>query len=264
MWTNLRLLVIASSIHVHILSLDSGNLLHTFDTQSTMPRSLRCVLIGPRSKAMETTGLCSVQLCYTERVSGDCVMQTYSPPEGVDVMTLPLGKVEADSHESTENSYQRLQKRIANPGAWDMLSDGTAVGVRRRILRHGQGPMNGHEEVKGLRQRFPQKVKDTNSGKQEYWEMWTASSAHKPDADDSRPLVKAEEGPGQLIVPAIGPRVTVGLTSVAFGFGNVIKLVTVGGQQRFEAKSDATLRRPWQSAGRRRKSGGLGRVRSGS
>ena len=86
----------------------------------------------------------------------------------------------------------------------------------------------------------------------------------KADVEYARPLIKAEEGPGQLIVPGIGPRVTIGLSSVAFGFGNVVKVVTVGGQQRFEPGNDGMILGPRQSAGRRRKSVGLGRLQGGS
>jgi hypothetical protein len=175
-----------------------------------------------------------------------------------------VGNAAEKLEEDGRSKAQRVDKRVTNPGAWELLCDGFAVGVRRKMMGYEKRSTSGHHEAKGLRHRFPHQSKGLGSKQTEFWEMWMVSISNKTDVEDARPLVKAEEGPGQLIVPGIGPRVTVGLASVAFGFGNVIKVVTVGGQQRFEASKDGMTRGPWQSAGRRRKSGGLGRVRSGS
>ncbi|KAK0392183.1 hypothetical protein NLU13_1681 [Sarocladium strictum] len=260
----LHALVVAFSSHVHIVCLDHGDLLYTFATESMVPRSLRCIVLGSRSTVPEESALSSVRLCFTDRSSGDCVMQTYTPHDDSETIVPFVGDSVAAMEQDGQSKTLKFEKRIANPGAWELLCDGSAIGVRSRIKGHGKRSNSGCDGAKGIRHRFPQQSKEPRSREAEYWEMWTESMSHKTDAADARPLVRWEDGLGQLIVPGIGPRVTVGLTSVAFGFGNVIKLVTIGGQQRFEASNDGMSRGHRQSAGRRRKSGGLGRTRSGS
>lgn len=261
---SLQTLVVASSNHVRIVSLESGNVYFIFRVENMLPRSLRCILTPLRSAA--DTGpaeLSSIVLCYTGRESGECVLRTYLPADGFETIALTELDKAMDNLYDKKVVAQVISKSVANPGAWELLCDGYVVGIRRIVLEPGTRPGDGPRSAPGLRQRFSSYHKGHVALIPEHWEMWMASTGNKTDVEDARPLVKAAEGPGRLIVPGIGPRTTVGLASVAFGFGNVIKLVTVGGQQRFEASNDGITRNSGRNPGRRRKSSGLG-LRSGS
>lgn len=75
--------------------------------------------------------------------------------------------------------------------------------------------------------------------------MWMVLISNKIDVEDVWLLVKVEEGLGQFIVFGIGFCVIVGLVFVVFGFGNVIKVVIVGGQQRFKVSKDGMICGLW-------------------
>lgn len=260
-WPTLHLVLVASSTRVSLICIRDGQVLCELYTENMVPRSLRSLLNGPRNVASTSPALLSVLICYTQRISGECVMQTYSPLDGTEIMTFDRPD---EGGKDLAECAQKAEKRVEAPGAWELLDSAMVVGVRRRLM--SQDPRNSHsqDEAAGLRHRFPHKSNGTSSRTEEVWEMWTASSSVESESDESRPLIKTDESLGQLIVPSIGPRAVVGLTSVAFGFGNVVKLVTIGGQQRFETPKNGNQCDPWQSASRRRKSGVVGRARSGS
>lgn len=254
----LDIMVLVTTDQIHLLRLEDQVVLHTVNAENIQPRSVRCRVPLIKLGSEISTGTHSLIVTYTERTTGDCVILSYVPREESQGKEIRLDRSTKGRKASGWQTAQRFQKRIRNPGCWETLCDGTVVGIRRRSAAENTST-NG---MKGLRRRFPK------SG-QCYadpcpWEMWTAFPGDRLDRDETRPLLRPHESDNHLLISTVGPQVEVGLTSVAFGFGNVVKVVTVGGQQRFESGRDATRHEHWLSASRRRKSGGRSRQRSGS
>ncbi|KAG6357148.1 hypothetical protein INS49_015025 [Diaporthe citri] len=71
---------------------------------------------------------------------------------------------------------------------------------------------------------------------EETWEIWVISRVEKEGNIETTPLV-APDDPAGLIISALGPMIKVGYSSAAVGFGNVVKIITVG-HERFENADD--------------------------
>lgn len=77
--------------------------------------------------------------------------------------------------------------------------------------------------------------------------------AGRAKTDETRPLIQEDDKAGHLIVSELGPMVRVGQKTVAFSFGNVVKVVTVGGHERFEDGTEDQAREYMKTGSRRRK-----------
>lgn len=82
--------------------------------------------------------------------------------------------------------------------------------------------------------------------------------------DETRQLFQNDEKSGHLMVSELGPMIRVGQRSVAFSFGNVVKLMTVGGHERFDVGAGDNDREHLNVGSRRRKGGVMPRPRAWS
>ncbi|KAK4062570.1 uncharacterized protein Triagg1_9940 [Trichoderma aggressivum f. europaeum] len=154
------------------------------------------------------------------------------------------------------------KKHIGNPGVWSLLSDGSTLGLRRRPRTEPRS-RHGHQRqaTSGVRSRIPS-TRSRDSGAFSCWELWRAASSDWDELDETAPLFSDEDA-GHLVVCELGPSVRVGPTSVAFAYGNVIKLATLSGHKPFDAGiEDVSRESPMNVPTRRRKMGAA--VRSGA
>ncbi|PTB62753.1 hypothetical protein BBK36DRAFT_1183340 [Trichoderma citrinoviride] len=224
----------SSRTEILLISLDDGTTSWSFPVEEMRPRSLACAFTRYRSSNDLPIGLVSFTFSYLALDSGDCILHTFTPPEDDDAICLQ--SVDDDSLVSGWCSWEDARERkkhISNPGVWRLLSDGSALGLRRRpradLRRHRR-----QEAASGVRNRMPSAASQ-ELGAFSCWELWRVASSDWEEADETMSLFPDNEDAGHLVVCDLGPSVRVGPTSVAFAYGNVIKLATLSGHKPFEA-----------------------------
>ncbi|KAL7797429.1 sterol-sensing domain of SREBP cleavage-activation domain-containing protein [Trichoderma ceciliae] len=253
----------SSKTDIHLISLDDGTTCWSFSIEKMRPRSLTCAFTCHRSSNALSIGLISFTLSYLALDSGDGILQTFTPQDDDDAICLQSdGDESAISGWCSWSDANERKKHIDKPGVWRVLSDGSAVGLRRQPRAELR---NRQQAVSGIRQRLPN-AKSQEFGAFSCWELWRAASSDREEVDETTPLFPInEEDPGHLIVCELGPSVRVGPTSVAFAFGNVIKLATLSGHKPFEAATkDVSRESPINAPTRRRKPGTAARPRASS
>lgn len=246
----LGLFALAGSDNIDLVDIEQRRIVWAFKTEKMGPKSLQCTYSSyPTSKA-ETEGLKSLTICYAAAETGDCVMQAYVPANDSEVIYIPRLEQNTEGPIGWGESMKELRKQIKNPGTWQVLSDGSVVGIRQVTLHEGPVDMPRN----GLRQR--RIMERRNQRAFANWEVWVTSPCGKPNMEECRDLLDRDDMSNHLVVSELGPKVTVGLRSVAFAFGNVIKLVITGGIERYDAESeDKNHESMMNPASRRRKAG---------
>ncbi|KAG8360363.1 hypothetical protein FVEN_g1877 [Fusarium venenatum] len=259
---SLGLFLIAGTIRVHLVNMEDYSLVHTFLTERMAPRSLQSAFFSRSSSRLGIDGLAWFTLCYTSAETGDCVVQTFAPLDDHDMIYYQNSATPSSSGWCAWESAKETKKHVQNPGSWSILSDGSVVGIRQKSNRALDAQTNGRRKTEGLRHRSPRK----ESGRDLFgrWEIWSAPQSGFLRMDETRPLFQADERAGHLIVTELGPVVRVGQRSIAFSFGNVVKLVTVGGHERFDNSATDNDSEHLNVGSRRRKPGALVRPRAWS
>ncbi|KOS18110.1 Sterol regulatory element-binding protein cleavage-activating protein [Escovopsis weberi] len=199
--------------------------------------------------------ICARPLFTKGAESGDCIMHHFSPQNDDDTICLRNYTEQPIGGWCTWEGAKEVQKHVADPGAWGLASDGTAVGVRRRVKADSAPPKYA---VLKQRKRFP--GRDGKGDILRHWEVWRAAFGDRSNPFETLPLLKEEDEASHLVISELGPKVNVGQKSMAFAFGNVIKLVTVGGSVRDEPGVERESRELFINvSGRRRKLGNLAR-----
>ncbi|KAI8254431.1 Sterol regulatory element-binding protein cleavage-activating protein [Colletotrichum sp. SAR11_239] len=231
--------LVARSQTVDLVDAKTNTLLHTFETEPIQPRSLRCFHSSRRKPQCGSVGLVSFGIAYNHADSGDCIIQTYTCKEEGNVIcfrntSMPPSRSCSLWHDTIESKRQ-----IANPGTWEALPNGFLVGVRKD--NYDSGSSSGESSpttTGGLRRRMYQRLEKRPSRSQDNWEVWVASELGREEIYETKPLHSEFENGSHLIISELGPMVKVGTASVAVGFGNIIKLITVG-HQHFEDLAEA-------------------------
>ncbi|KAG6040960.1 hypothetical protein E4U41_006438 [Claviceps citrina] len=258
----LGLFAVAASDKVDVVDIEQCHVVWTFRTERMSPKSLQCAYSAYPICETDTRGLKFLTLCYAAAETGDCVVQTYVPTSDSDVMYIISPEHSAEGPVDGGEPMKELRKRVKNPGAWQLLSDGSVVGVRQVqvTLHRGRAHMTSH----GLRQRHGMQRRDDECSRTN-WEVWAISPCGKPNMEECRNLLDQDGMSNHLVVSELGPRVSVGLRSVAFAFGNVIKLVVIGGGERYDVEAeDKSHESLMSTANRRRKAGTVCRARAPS
>lgn len=251
----------SSKTDIHLINLDGGTTSWSFSVEEMRPRSLACAFACHRSPNALPIGLVSFTLSYLALDSGDCVLHTFTPQDDDDAICLQSNDEGASSGWCGWSDAKERKKHIGNPGVWRVLSDGSVLGLRRRprteLRRRHQ-----HQAMSGVRNRMPN-ARSQELGAFSCWELWRAASSDWDEVDETTSLFSSDEDPGHLIVCHLGPSVRVGPTSVAFAYGNVIKLARLSGHKPFEAGiKEASRESPINVPARRRKLGTTARPRA--
>jgi hypothetical protein len=228
-------LLIARSHSVDLIDVQEHRVFYTFQTEPIQPRSLKCFHSPLRKAPCGLVGLGSLTLVYNNAETDDCIIQTYLPQEDGDTICFQDSKAPSGSACCPWEDTREMKKHVTNPGVWDALHNGCVVGVRRKSVgRAGsQSPTQG-----GMRQRITRSESRTPKPSDE-WEAWLVSQLGRQELCETWPISREFEEDGQLMVTQLGPLVKVGTASLAIGFGNIIKLITIG-HERYNAKSDMT------------------------
>ncbi|KAH7152520.1 sterol-sensing domain of SREBP cleavage-activation-domain-containing protein [Dactylonectria estremocensis] len=259
---SLGLFLIAGVTRVHLVNLEDHALIHTFKTESISPRSLQSAHSPRQAAQTGVGGLTWLTLCYTEAETGDCIIHTYVPPEDSDLICFDSSATPISRGWCSWDSAKETRRHVENPGTWDIVSDGSVVGIRQKLGQSNNMLGEGRRRSEGLRHRSPRKEPSRDVFGR--WEAWTAPQSYRMRTDETRPLFQNDEKSGHLMVSELGPMIQVGQRSVAFSFGNVVKVMTVGGHERFEVSTGKSDREQLNMGSRRRKMGVASRPRAWS
>ncbi|KAK3685617.1 sterol-sensing domain of SREBP cleavage-activation-domain-containing protein [Podospora appendiculata] len=208
---------------VDLVDLESSTVIHTFQTEPMELRSLKQISSTRSGQAVLT----SLTLSYANSQTGDLVVQTYLPEnEGGAIYSY----CPSEPGHRPWGSTREITRHIANPGVSEPLSNGSIVGVRKRPAapvksRSSLGTTNGlRRRGGGLRESY---TATTNTDT--VWEAWVINHLETKGDLETMPLdLPTPNEPGHLMISEPGPMVRLGTTSVAVGFGDVIKVVSVG------------------------------------
>ena len=232
--SSLGLFAVATATRVLVYSIDNCEILYMVETdgfKSMKPRSLQCAYATQRTSHVDSPGVTSSTTAYVEAETGDCILHTFTPQDDFDSIGLhaPSGGTDGEGCEWAEATVAK--RRISKPGHFSLLADGTVIGIRRKTKPDAE-VVERRDGAEGLRNRFSNRGSSKTSPID--WEVWTVSPNNRFVADEKQSLFKTNEQPNHLLISNLGPKARVGLMSVGFAFGNVIKFVTVGGPERFE------------------------------
>ncbi|KAK4238892.1 sterol regulatory element-binding protein cleavage-activating protein [Achaetomium macrosporum] len=247
--------LIGRSQSVDLVDLDSSIIVHTFRTEMMQPRTLKHICVTRPQKR----GLASLILSYTSAETGDLVVHSYLPEAEADTLTSFTPVSPGSSTCSQWSRAKETIKHIANPGVWEALPSGSIVGVRRKQKQPPSSPTVASFAFGGLRRRTASSspssysTSQTNSSPSREWEAWvlnrpdTKSDFETRPLDEPEPDVKTSPGLGQyhrhrqnLMISELGPMVRLGTMSVAVGFGDVVKVVSVG-HEHFDKSLEGSL-----------------------
>ncbi|KAK1754810.1 sterol-sensing domain of SREBP cleavage-activation-domain-containing protein [Echria macrotheca] len=256
--------LVARSHSVDLVDLDSSSVIHTFETEPMQPRTLKHI-VAARAQPNE---LAALTLSYINSETRELVIHTYLPEEeGDSIYTYNIAGTRR-GRPSVWAASREIRRYVSNPGTWEALSNGSIVGVRRQKRE----PATTASPTSRLRHLGIQQTDVASSlNEADEWEAWVMNHPEaKGDFEtrslDCSPLDPALElkhgGLGQLMISKLGPMVKLGAMSVAVGFGNVIKLISVGhehfdGHGRLDAAVDMR-----NMMVRRRRTMGSARMRS--
>lgn len=252
--------LVVRSHSVDLVDGKDNRILHTFQTEAILPRSLKCCHSSRRKPQCGSMGIASLSLAYTSTESGDCVIQTYLPQEDGDAICFrnspnPPGRNCCPWAEARET-----KTRISNPGSWEALPTGCVIGIRKKKTASPTQSISNSPTRSGLWRRT-RHSEDEISEKGKKWEIWLVSKLGRQNVYETMPLHPGMDIRGSLLITELGPLVKVGTASVAVGFGNMIKLISVG-HEHFENLADAASGESMMNIGsRRRRAGGSGRPR---
>lgn len=246
---------------VDLVDLHSSKTMHTFLTEPMQPRSMKFIYSGQRVVPGCRGTVSSLTLAYISDLSGDCVLQTYLPDEKYDNICFSNATGPPGRSSCTWNETRQVTRRIQDPGSWTLLRNGSVVGVRRVQEAVQESPIRSRLPTfaqSGLRRRGHVELPPTA----QKWETWVYTRLEKEGIFEIKPCATSEDTAG-LIISELGPVVKVGHGSVAVGFGNIIKVITVG-HEWYDNMEEESMRPDTTLMASRRRKGQTSRVRATS
>jgi hypothetical protein len=240
-----------------IFDFNSRALIHAFPTGHVKPHSFRVMHSARRKCACGAPSVHSLCVAYTEEDTDHMIMQTFALDE-TSTSLICLGKPSDNAHKCQGLGLAKDAVHYVEPaGVWESTSVLSVVGIRRSNTSPtpssaASGVDYTSPEPSALATALKQRASKQSSSSRllntldsafhthpppaspmdmESWEAWTLSSTGDFRA---RPLIIDSEDADeplldeQLFVAAAGPITKLGKKSVAVGFGNTVKIITLG------------------------------------
>jgi len=244
---------------IDLIDVETRTIITTFASVRSHPSSVQCFYSIRRTAKR---GLASFSLVYTERESGDCILQTYTPRPPCELICMSAKNCLDDQTGCSWNDAIVQVHRIENPGKWHTLPVGVTIGVRKRprlaTVLTGAGYIGSNLLSTNLRRRSSSMMPSQTPCKLEdddVWEAWMLSAKGERNAITLSTDEDGEPSNGHLLVSSCGPMIRVGQRSIAVGMGNVVKVITVGHEKfNIEENSDDMVK---AMSGRRRRPAAL-------
>ncbi|KAJ9647738.1 hypothetical protein H2199_001512 [Coniosporium tulheliwenetii] len=210
--------------------------------------------------------------------SADCVMHTYQIGDDLSslICLRPSLDDESRSCQGLESATS-LEHRVERPGVWGATLAQSIIGIHQRFSSRASSPASTSSDTKinvpsspnghangSLKYRYASPPASPKAGRTHHtspstassdtnlWEAWTLSSTGefhavpllsskaRRDAEPAHPGSNPADTDAdeQLFVANPGPIARLGKRSIAVGFGNTVKIVSLG-NERFEEDGDA-------------------------
>ena len=218
---------------VDLVHIKTHGILHTFTKLNMKQNTLQCFHSVKRKPHCGLDGLASFSLAYTDRDNGHLVLMTYIPKQEGDLICIGPKKCSTDLSCNSWTEARLSTYIVKSPGQWESLPSGAVVGVRRRrAMQHTlHSPISVVSSLRRRSNHSSAPIISSSKSKTEVPDVWEAWMISAKGERHSQPLYQEgdhQQGDHQLWVTACGPMTRVGRRSVAVGFGNVIKVITVG------------------------------------
>ncbi|PSR81201.1 sterol-sensing domain of SREBP cleavage-activation-domain-containing protein [Coniella lustricola] len=239
---------------VDLVDLNSSKIIHTFTTEPMQSRSLRFVYRGHRNGPTKRGTVSSMTLAYISSENGDCVIQTYFPEDEYENIWFSTAAGLPSRSSCGWNETKLVVRRIENPGSWTPLRNGCIMGVRRVYKNSHDGSTKGRIPTfasSGLRRRGHVDAPHARLKSTETWETWVLTRLEQEGNYETRPLL-APDAPAALMITELGPMVKVGYGSAAVGFGNDVKIITLGNEW-FDEHADESPKNEQSMTSRRKR-----------
>lgn len=245
------LFLIGSISSVYLVTANDGVVQHVFATETMVSRSIQCEYFDTRYNVSASGIGCSAfTIAYTAASTEECVVTSYHPAEGSEAIAACAPPGGAGGGWCTWEEAIETEKRIKEPGTWAIVKGKSVIGVR-------QEPKTSRNTGPSVFRRRSAAPPRGNTGAPTEWQAWTVATDGYPKADDIRSLFPDVPGSEELlVVPGLGPRAKIGIRSVAFSLGNVIKVVSAGGLERYSVDDASATESPLTKDNRRGRHGG--------
>ncbi|KXX79042.1 Sterol regulatory element-binding protein cleavage-activating protein [Madurella mycetomatis] len=248
----LSMYLVGRSQFVDLVDIDSDAIIHTFQTETMKPRTLKYMC----PMRTQQSGLTSLTLSYVSSETGDLVIHTYLPQSEGDAI-CPYSPIEPRGNARRQwGQTQEIKKNVPDPGVWEALPSGSIVGVRKR--RHNQRTTlpspSSSTTPNGLRRRAGSRAGSraenyAASAMAQSWEAWVIKFLPGAKSDFETRALDVHDSSGEdqlqqhdtldhLMISEVGPMVRLSALSVAVGFGNVVKIISVGHEYFDKARDE--------------------------
>ncbi|KAH6615279.1 sterol-sensing domain of SREBP cleavage-activation-domain-containing protein [Boeremia exigua] len=242
-----------------IFDFSSKALIHAFEIGHLKQHSIRVMHSARRQCPCGAPAVQTLSVVYAEQDRQHMIMQTFSPEDSL-TSQICLGKpLDRAKHACRGlDSAAEAVLCVDSAGVWESTGASSVVGVRRRTPSAGASSVTSDDEedvpnsitpTSAIRQRASKPESAlvssritsafttdrrhtyTPTDEADLWEAWSLSStgdfrARSLRSDDHNELEDDVED--DLFVVAPGPITRLAKRSVAVGFGNTVKIITIG------------------------------------
>ncbi|KAK8193192.1 sterol-sensing domain of SREBP cleavage-activation-domain-containing protein [Phyllosticta capitalensis] len=259
---SLCMVAAVKTCEVDLIDLPTRSVVFTFQTGQVKGQSLRIFHAHRRICGCHSPSVPNISVAYTDADTLNCMVQTYlaapGATNGLICLRPPSPSQEQPPCSGLEEAVETLHE-VSNPGTWEVTCVSAIVGIRQRQSTNAPdvktsscdasyfnifSRLNQSLSVNGCHRRPPHSSRETSDGAEaEDWEAWTLSAMGdmhttplfpRPRRDSMGDEVEGEEPQeDQLFVAKPGPIVRVGKRRMAVGFGNSLKIISLG-QEKFD------------------------------
>lgn len=243
-----------------IFDFSSKALIHAFEIGHVKPHSFRVTHSARRQCLCTASAVQTLSVAYAEQDREHLIMQTFSAHPSTSHICLgkPLDRAKHNCR-GLESAAEAVFC-VESAGAWELTGISSVIGVRRRMHSDcASSAVSDHDDkddvpnsmtpTSAVRQRSNKpecalmssrianrltnglRYTQTLTDESDMWEAWALSAAGEFRSrsllpDDCNEM--EDDAGGDLFVVAPGPTARLGKRSVAVGFGNTVKIITLG------------------------------------
>jgi Sterol-sensing domain of SREBP cleavage-activation len=257
----LCLLAVVRAKTVELLNIRTYKTIHTLHMPSVKGSTFRMVSTNRREcPTCHGAAVAGISFAYTHSEDGFCWFRTWriSSADETNPQLICLAR-DAESCTGPDKASERI-RRVKEPGVWESTNAGSIIGIHKRPNQSDETPLSNasgtdagyfnlgvakHRRLPSGSRKLDPALDGGNGGDALDWEAWSLSSNGEFLTEPLvRTLQEKQHSLGyqlddenDLFVVGPGPIARIGKRSVAIGFGNAVKVISLG-HERFEDDAD--------------------------